>query len=332
MTGPLLTVSDLTVDLRVDGQPKRVLEDVSFSVAEGEAMGLVGESGSGKSMTARALLRLLPRGASVTGSVRCGDREVLSLGREELRRYRSRDVAMIFQDPQAHINPVHRIGSFLIEPSVQSGVPRSEATARASRLLDDVGISEPQVRMHQYPHELSGGMLQRVMIAAALMHEPRLLLADEPTTALDVTTQSEVMAILDDLRQERGLSLVFITHDLDIAVAVCQRITVLYAGSVLESRPAIALHDDPAHPYSSALIRCRPPLERRLDRLPSVSGRPVSAFEAGSGCVFGERCEHAETRCHDERPPLEHLADGVVRCHRHGDLAGLLQPIQRWVP
>jgi oligopeptide/dipeptide ABC transporter ATP-binding protein len=238
---------------------------------------------------------------------------------------------MIFQNPRANINPVHRIGDFLVEAVVHNrGESRADATARAAELLDHVGFADPIARMHQYPHELSGGMLQRVMVAAALMIEPRLVVADEPTTSLDVTTQSEIMAILDARRHERGLALVFITHDVDLAVAVCDRITVLYAGAVLESRPAIALHDDPHHPYSSALIECRPSVAARVERLVSVPGRPVSAFEAPAGCVFADRCAHVADICHQVRPLLEPLPDGAVACHRHRELSGALAPKIRW--
>ena len=209
-------------------------------------------------MTARAIDRLLPRGAEVDGSIRFDGRDVGALAGAELRRYRSQ-VAMIFQDPRAHINPVRRIGDFMTEAlRTNLGVPAAEARRRAVDMLGQVGIEDGERRLRQYPHQLSGGMLQRVMIAAALLTEPRLLLADEPTTALDVTTQAEVMAILDDLRREFGLAMLFITHDLELAAAICDRTAVMYAGQIVEIRSSALLHDDPLHPYTAALAAARP--------------------------------------------------------------------------
>jgi len=245
----LLELEHLRVALPArEGGTATVLHDVSLQLAQGEAVGLVGASGSGKTMTARAILRLLPPGAQVAGSIRFDGRSVLELGREELLRYRAGAVAMIFQDPRAHINPVRRIGDFLTEALVfTQGRPRGEATAKVTRLLGETGVQEPERRLRQYPHELSGGQLQRVMIAAALACEPQLLIADEPTTALDVTTQSEVMAMLDELRRARGLALLFITHDLDLAAAVCERTVTMRAGEIVAEedrsvgdRPVIA--------------------------------------------------------------------------------------------
>jgi peptide/nickel transport system ATP-binding protein len=233
--GALLEIEHLRVSLLVRDGIAPVLRGMSMHIAEGEAVGLVGPSGSGKTMTARAIVRLLPAGAKADGTVRFAGRSVLELGREELLRYRASDVAMVFQDPRAHINPVRRIGDFLTEGLVLArGVPRAEATAKVTRLLRETGVEEPERRMRQYPHELSGGQLQRVMIAAALAGEPRLLIADEPTTALDVTTQAEVMALLDELRRARGLALLFITHDLDLAAAVCDHTVAMREGATVE--------------------------------------------------------------------------------------------------
>jgi peptide/nickel transport system ATP-binding protein len=236
----LLELEHLRVALPTREGPRAVLRDVSFQIAEGEAVGLVGMSGSGKTMTARAIVRLLPPGAEVGGAdpIRFAGRSVLDLDRDELLRYRAGDVAMIFQDPRTHINPVRRIGDFLTEALVLTqGTPRADATAKVTRLLGETGVEEAERRLRQYPHELSGGQLQRVMIAAALACEPRLLIADEPTTALDVTTQSEVMAMLDEVRRARGLALLFITHDLDLAAAVCERTVVMREGAIVQERP-----------------------------------------------------------------------------------------------
>ncbi|MGW3995211.1 ABC transporter ATP-binding protein [Amycolatopsis sp. NPDC004772] len=325
MTTPVLEVEDLAVDVPVDGELRRVLHGVSLSIGAGEAVGLVGESGSGKSMTARAMARLLPPGSTTDGAVRFDGTDVSSLTDSRLRSFRG-DVAMIFQDPRAHINPVRRIGDFLTEAlRTLGGVDKHSAARRAITALADVGIPDGERRLDQYPHELSGGLLQRVMIAAMLLTEPRLVFADEPTTALDVTTQAEVMAILDELRRERGLALLFITHDLDLAGAVCDRTAVMYAGQILETRESAKLHDDPLHPYSASLVSARPVIDETVPRLAAIPGRPLSAFEAPDGCAFAPRCSYVVDACRAARPPLEDVDGGLVRCLRAGELRGRLK-------
>ena len=321
---PLLEVRDLTVGLKMESGLREVITGTSLSIAEGEAMGLVGESGSGKSMTAKAIARLLPKGAECTGSVTFDGTDVLALSGDELRRHRTQ-VAVVFQDPRAHINPVRRINDFMTE-SLRSleNVSKEEATRRAAHALEEVGIDDPGKRLKQYPHELSGGMLQRVMIATAILSRPRLLLADECTTALDVTTQAEVMAILDELRRDRGLSMLFITHDLELAGAVCDRTCVMYAGQIVETRAANVLHGDPLHPYSAALVQARPDISTTADRLVSIPGRPLSAFEAPSGCRFAPRCLHSTSECSTREQDFTDLGGGQVRCGRAVELRGNL--------
>ncbi|HTX62521.1 MAG TPA: ABC transporter ATP-binding protein [Acidimicrobiales bacterium] len=318
----VLELDNLAVDLRVGRALRRVVHDVSFPVTAGEAVGLVGESGAGKSMTSRAVIRLLPEGARVHGDIAMEGRSIPAMGREELRAYRLHDVAMIFQDPRAHVNPVRRIGDFLTEALLERGDSRERAVARVSDLLVRVGIHDPERRMGQYPHELSGGLLQRVMIAAALAIEPKLLLADEPTTALDVTTQSDVMVHLDTQRRERGLAMIFVTHDLELAIAVCDRIAVMYAGHLVEDSPAPTLHEEALHPYTKGLLASRPNASVRRERLAVIPGRPLSAFEVAQGCVFASRCSFAEERCLVERPLLRRLGHARVACHRAEELGG----------
>ena len=322
----LLEVADLTVLLNVNGVKLAVLRDVSLTVRPGEAVGLVGESGSGKSMTARAIGRLLPDGAEVRGSVRFGGTDIGTLTGADLRRYRSQ-VAMIFQDPRAHTNPVRRIGDFMTEAlRTNLAVPAARARHRALDMLTQVGIEDGARRLRQYPHQLSGGMLQRVMIAAALLTRPRLLLADEPTTALDVTTQAEVMAILDGLRRESGLAMLFITHDLELAAAVCDRTVVMYAGQIVEIRASALLHSDPLHPYTAALAAARPDIAQTTHRLRAIPGRPLSAFEAPAReCAFAPRCAHARDACRTAVPGLAELDGGMSRCVRVRELRGRLQ-------
>ena len=323
---PLLVAAGLTVLLEVNGARCAVLRDVSLTLRPGEAVGLVGESGSGKSLTARAIGRLLPPDAEVRGSIRFGSTDVGGLAGADLRRYRSQ-VAMIFQDPRAHVNPVRRIGDFMTEAlRINHGVSRAEARRRAVDVLTQVGIEDGARRLQQYPHQMSGGMLQRVMIAAALLTGPRLLLADEPTTALDVTTQAEVMAILDGLRRQSGLAMLFITHDLELAAAICDRTAVMYAGQIVEVRTSSLLHSDPLHPYTAALATARPDITQATHRLRAIPGRPLSAFEAPAGeCAFAPRCPHVVGVCRAAVPDLVEMAGGVSRCARAHELRGQLQ-------
>ena len=280
----LLEIEGLTARLPVEGELRTVLHDVSLTIGAGEALGLVGESGSGKSMTARAIGAAAPgrREDERLGALR-RPRRARPRAAAMLRRYREQ-VAMIFQDPRAHVNPVRRIGDFMTETLRLHGIARAEAAEHAARALREVGIDDGARRLEQYPHELSGGLLQRVMIATMLLGEPRLVLADEPTTALDVTTQAEVMAILDELRRERGLALLFITHDLELAAAVCDRTAVMYAGQIVETNAAEpARHATRCIPTPPRSRRARPDIAATAHRLAAIPGRPVSAFEAPDG-------------------------------------------------
>ncbi|MFF1698289.1 ABC transporter ATP-binding protein [Streptomyces sp. NPDC058257] len=296
----LLEIEDLT--LRVPGAARPLLQSVSLTVRPGEVVGLVGESGSGKSTTAKAALGLLPGGARTSGSVRVNGAEVLTLTGEALRTHRARTVAIVHQDPRAALNPVRRIGDFLVE--------RGAARERAVELLDAVGLSDPEHRVRQRPHELSGGMLQRVVIAGALAAEPSLLLADEATSALDVTTQAEILALLRQLRSTRDLGLLFITHDLHLAAAYCDRVYVMYAGRVVEERSAEALFATPAHPYTRGLLSCSPTLGDTTHTLRPIPGRPPSLSDTFEGCPFVSRCGEAEESCRTWTPQRLKLDDG----------------------
>ena len=267
MNAPLLEITGLHASLVTKYRRLDLLNGVSLTLDRGEALGLVGESGSGKSLTTRAVMRMLAKGFQTRGEVRFEGESVLDMGRERLRQYRATDVGMIFQDPRAHVNPVHSVGDFLTEALVRDrGLPRPEVEKRAIQILDEVGVRHPERRLRQYPHELSGGLLQRVMIASVLLAEPKLILADEPTTALDVTAQSDVMAILDEQRRARGLALLFITHDLELANACCDRLAVMYAGEIVEQGSHV--YDAPQHPYTKELMGARPSIDERVDRLP----------------------------------------------------------------
>ncbi|MFE7240090.1 ABC transporter ATP-binding protein [Streptomyces sp. NPDC057580] len=313
---PVLDIDGLGVRLP-DGQAARpILDGVSLRVQPGETVGLVGESGSGKSVACRSVLGLLPAGARTSGTVRVAGRDVLTMNRTELAALRARQVAMVFQDPRAAVNPLRRVGDFVTEGLRASGMPAAAATTRAEALLDAVGIRDPRGALRRFPHQFSGGMLQRVVIAAALASEPALLVADEPTTALDVTTQAEIIAILTRLRAEQGTGLLFVTHDLELASAICDRVYVMYAGRIVETRGTDELFDRPRHPYTSGLLACTPRIEPGALTPRPIPGRPVSLAEAPPGCAFAARCAHAQPRCSEETPVLARYGDGLTACHR----------------
>lgn len=315
---PLLTVRNLALDI----VPRRsqtsipVLFDVDFTVSRGESLCVVGESGSGKSMTTRAIMRLLPDGARPRGEITFDGADVFRMGAKALARYRSREIGMIYQDPRAHVNPLWTLGDFLAEGVVTSGLmSRADARRKALELLKEVGIPDGERRLKQYPHQLSGGLLQRMMIVMTLMAEPELIIADEATTALDVTVQADVMSVFAGLKKHRDLSLLFITHDLDLAAAVADTIVVMYAGRVIERGPAREVYFRPSHPYTSALLRSRPN-PRSQAKLESIPGRPIGAAEAGTGCAFAPRCPFAQAVCRATVPELRDYGAGTVACHR----------------
>ena len=322
---PLLDIRRLHLELTGSRPVRTLVEDVTLSVSPGESVGLVGESGSGKTLTVKAAMRLLPSTITATGAIDFDGRSVLEMSRRGLARYRSTDVAMIHQDPRAHTNPLRTVGDFLVEGVVATKqMKRDEAIERACALLGEMGIDDAPRRMHQYPHQLSGGLLQRVMIAMSLLHEPRLVLADAPTTALDVTVQSEVMAILVEQVRGRGLGMLFITHDLDLAAAITDTLVVMYAGTVVERGPAPVLYRNPRHPYTAALLASRPSTTQ-VKRLVSVPGRPAAAHEVGIGCVFAARCPFATDLCRDERPAERDIGGRTVACHRAEEIGSELE-------
>jgi len=311
------------------GAPVGLTSDVDIEVPAGEAVAIVGESGSGKSLTARALLSLLPRGLASSGTIRIGDRDVSLLDDAERRRLRGSELAFVMQDPFTMLNPLERCGSQVTAAlRGPDGRRLRKAAARdeAVRRLAEVGIADPAVA-DRYPFELSGGMRQRVAIAAAIAENPAVLIADEPTTALDVTTQKEILDLLERLSRSHRMGLVLITHDLRVAFSVCTRIYVMYAGEIVEAGRPVDVRNRPRHPYTAGLLRTEPPLDRRVHRLARIPGAVPAPGARPAGCRFAPRCGWAEADCHDHHPALTVLPlDHQVRCRRADELTEQLRP------
>jgi peptide/nickel transport system ATP-binding protein len=316
---PLLTVRDLRVEF--GGRGRRTVsavDGVTFDVRAGEHVGLVGESGSGKSVTSLAVMGLLPRrGVQVSGEVRYDGRDLLRLSRSQMGELRGQDVAMVFQDPMTSLNPVVTIGVQVSEVIRRhQHVSRREARDRAGDLLRKVGIPDPGRRLGEYPHQLSGGMRQRVLIAIALACEPRLLIADEPTTALDVTIQAQVLEVLQELVADTGAALLMITHDLGVVAGLCDRVNVMYSGRIVESTTRDELFHRPKHPYTGGLLRSIPRLDSpRGEPLVAIPGSPTQTLPWSQGCAFAPRCPHATDRCRTDPPELVDHGVRHLRCH-----------------
>jgi oligopeptide/dipeptide ABC transporter ATP-binding protein len=316
----ILSVENLSVDFLTDRGWARVVEDVSFAVAPGETLGLVGESGSGKTVTSLSIMQLVPMppGRFSGGRILFDGEDLTKLPERQLRRLRGNDIAMVFQESMTSLNPAFTIGDQIAEAvRVHRGLSRRAALDRAVEVLDLVGIPSPRERAHAYPHEFSGGMRQRAAIAMALACEPRLLIADEPTTALDVTVQAQVLALLRDLQQRFGMAMLFITHNLGVVADICDRVAVMYAGQIVEVADVDSLFARPAHPYTDGLLRAMPQLGKRGERLAVVPGVPPMPWAMPPGCRFHPRCPYAEPACHETAPELAELNDArLSRCLR----------------
>ncbi len=323
----ILTVEDLRVDIPVPSGMLHAVQGISFHVDRGETVCIVGESGCGKSLSALAIMDLLPgRAKRQATALRLGDSDLASYSDRQMSDVRGNRMAMIFQEPMTSLNPAYTIGNQLEEALLRhKRVPRSQARARAIDLLQRVGIPAAASRLGQYPHQLSGGLRQRVMIAMALMCGPDLIIADEPTTALDVTIQAQILHLLAQLQREFQMGLVLITHDLGIVARIATRVIVMYAGEVVEAGSADEVFRRPAHPYTRGLIECIPipGQTRRGERLGTIPGMVPSLVGAFRGCHFAGRCRHAQPQCETGSVPLEPVSDGrhTVRCLRHGELA-----------
>ena len=319
----LLEVDGLSVTFDSEEGDVHAVRDVSFSVAPGEVLGVVGESGSGKSVSLMAVPRLLPGSARVTGSIRFAGQELVGASPETLRGLRGADIAVIFQDPMSSLNPVHTVGRQIAEARRAHGaVSKDEAWADAVAALALVDIPQPETRAKQYPHEFSGGMRQRAMIAMAMVNRPRLLIADEPTTALDVTVQAQVLEVLDQVRVESGASMVLVSHDLGVVAGTADRVQVMYGGTIVETGPTEEVFDRPRMPYTVGLLSSLPVVDQIGGRLTPIPGAPPSLVALPPGCSFAPRCPLVEDACRTEEPPLiEVEAEHATRCRRWQVLA-----------
>jgi oligopeptide/dipeptide ABC transporter ATP-binding protein len=323
---PLLDVRDLHTEFRTGAGIVRAVDGVSYTVEQGETVAIVGESGSGKSVGALSILRLIPDppGRITRGQVLFLGRDLMSLPDAQMREVRGGDIGMVFQEPMTSLNPVLSIGRQITETVEQHcGVDRAAAHRRAIELLGLVGIADPERRLKQYPHELSGGMRQRVMIAIAIACDPKLIIADEPTTALDVTIQAQILELMNGLTRRLNAALIIITHNLGVVARYARRVNVMYAGRIVESGPATAIYHNPRHPYTMALLQSVPRLDRpRRARLDPVDGQPPDLTRLDEGCAFRPRCRFAIDACAKTRPPLEPVAPEGHRsaCLRAGEI------------
>jgi len=315
---PLLTVEDLRVQFWTSRGTVHAVNGISFDVAPGDTLGIVGESGCGKSVTSLAILGILPRAGKVTsGTAMFGDRDLFRLSDRELRRIRGRDIAMIFQDPMTSLNPVLTIGRQIREAlETHFDLSKAEANKRVADLLDQVGIPSSEIRLKDYPHQFSGGMRQRAMIAMALACEPKLLIADEPTTALDVTIQAQILDLLRKLVEDRETALILITHDLGVVAGMCERVNVMYAGMFMETGSAEQLFSRPRHPYTLGLLQSVPRLDaERKTKLQPIEGAPRDMLRPPQACPFQPRCRFEVEQSRQEVPPLRELEPGhMVAC------------------
>ncbi|NMM89121.1 dipeptide ABC transporter ATP-binding protein DppD [Rhodococcus sp. SRB_17] len=320
----VLRVEDLCVDFKTpDHGWTRIVDNVGFSVNKGETVGLVGESGSGKTVTSLAIMHLLARNARVSGSVVVNDRDLNTLSEKELDEVRGTEAAMIFQEPRRSLNPAFTVGDQVAEAVRRHRkCSRKEAWARTIELFDRVGIPQPEKRAHAYPHEFSGGMCQRVMLAMALSCDPDVLIADEPTTALDVTVQRQVLGLIHELQLEFGLGVLLITHDLSVVAEVCDRAAVMYAGRIIEDAPIVELFDNPRHPYTAGLLHAMPDPVRHADKMGVIPGSVPPAHEFVDSCRFSPRCPYSRNECTEDFVPLSTIGtDHLVSCVRTDEIS-----------
>ena len=315
----LFEIKNLKTFFHTEAGTVKAVNDVSFDIFKGEVLGIVGESGSGKSVTSLSINRLIPNppGEIVSGEIIYDGKNLLELSYEEMRKYRGRHISMIFQEPMTSLNPVLRVGVQMNEVLVEhEGISEKEATKKSIEMLDAVGIPEPERRINDYPHQFSGGMRQRIMIAMALQCNPSLLIADEPTTALDVTIQAQILDLMMELKDSRNdAAILLITHDLAVIAETCDRVIVMYGGVIQEIATIDELFKNPLHPYTKALMNSIPKIDQKVDRLNTLKGMVPSILDMPVGCKFCTRCDFVEQKCEDTEPELIEIKDGhFVRC------------------
>lgn len=312
---PLLEVRNLTVEFKVQDGLVRAVNGLSFKVYDGDIIGIVGESGSGKSQSMLAIMGLLAGNGNVSGSVKFMGQELVGISTSKLNKIRGDKMAMIFQDPMTSLNPYLKISSQMTEVlMLHKNMSYKEALAQSIKMLDRVKIPDAKNRVHLYPHEFSGGMRQRVMIAMSLLTNPKLLIADEPTTALDVTVQAQILELLKDLRKEFGMTIIFITHDMGVVANLCDRVNVMYGGWLMETASIQVIFKQPAHPYTQALLATIPSLDHDVDKLKTIPGEPPNLLQLPAGCPFQERCSQVTIAC-KETIPLRRVENRhVVKC------------------
>jgi len=328
----LLRVEDLTIKFKSRQGVVKAVDNLNFELAQGSSLGIVGESGSGKSVTSLTIMGLLQNAnTEITGSIDFDGLDLLKLSPREMRKIRGNSISMIFQEPMTSLNPLHTCGKQIMEPILihQKDVSKQEAKKQAIELLRMVGIPSPEQRFHEYPHQMSGGMRQRIMIAIALACNTKLLIADEPTTALDVTIQAQILDLMNSLKKKRNMSIIMITHDLGVVKEMCEEVVVMYTGQIVEKSPTELVFADPLHPYTKGLLNAIPKISSKVERLEAIEGSVPDALNMPRGCSFHPRCKFATERCKLESPPLFQLEDGrEVKCfiydgsERGGDVNG----------
>lgn len=314
----LLKVEDLTIKFKSRQGVVKAVDNLNFELAQGRSLGIVGESGSGKSVTSLTIMGLLQNAnTEITGSIDFDGLDLLKLSPREMRKIRGNSISMIFQEPMTSLNPLHTCGKQIMEPILihQKDVSKQEAKKQAIELLRMVGIPSPEQRFHEYPHQMSGGMRQRIMIAIALACNTKLLIADEPTTALDVTIQAQILDLMNSLKKKRNMSIIMITHDLGVVKEMCEEVVVMYTGQIVEKSPTELVFADPLHPYTKGLLNAIPKISSKVERLEAIEGSVPDALNMPRGCSFHPRCKFATEKCKLESPPLFQLEDGrEVKC------------------